>query len=119
MSDGDLATVTRYFATILSVENVFIAVTVTLAAAAVGSFIWIVRDVLPYLSAEHRNALKHHSENSTIQQLRAGDKAIGKAWQTQVAVFPQSRKRLLFAALVVLAALSVMTYPLRMAFGSR
>ena len=46
----------------------------------------------------------------------ARDKSIGVAWRAHVKFFPQSRKRLLFGGLVVLAALSVPLYPLWLAF---
>jgi hypothetical protein len=46
-----------------------------------------------------------------------GDKANGQAWQTHVKVFPHSRKRILFGALVASTALSVMAYPLWIALG--
>ena len=96
-------------------ESVFLAVPIALGAAAVATFITIVRDVSQHLSAEDRNALKHHFDNSTLRQLRARDKAIAEAWKTHVKLFPQSRKRVLFGALAISAALSVVCYPLLLA----
>ena len=96
-------------------ESIFIAVPIALGAAAVATFIAIVRDVSQHLSAEDPHALKHHFDNSTLRQLRAGDKAIGDAWKTHIKLFPQSRKRLLFGALAISAAFSVMCYPLWLA----
>jgi len=96
-------------------ESVFIAVPMALGAAAVATFIAIVRDVSQHLSAEDRHALQLHFDNSTLRQLRMGDKAIGKAWKTHIELFPQSRKRLLFGALAISAAVSVMCYPLWLA----
>ena len=93
-------------------ESAFIGVPIALGAAAVATFITIVRDVSQHLSAEDRNALKHHFDNSTLPQLRAGDRAIGEAWKTHIKLFPQSRKRLLFGALVISAAFSGVLYPL-------
>ena len=93
-------------------ESVFIAVPIALVAAAVATFIAIVRDVSQHLSAEDRYALKHHFDNATMRQLRAEDKAIGEAWKTHIKLFPQSRKWLLFGALIISAAFSAMCYPL-------
>jgi hypothetical protein len=96
-------------------ESVFIAVSIALGAAAVTTFIAIVRDVSQHPSAENRHPLRHHFDNSTLRQLRAGDKAIGEAWNTHIKLFPQSRKRLLFGALAISTASSVMCYPLWLA----
>jgi hypothetical protein len=96
-------------------ESVFIAVPIAVGAAAVATFIAIVRDVSQHLSTEDRYALKHHFDNSTMRQLRTGDKAIGEAWKTHIKLFPQSRKRLLFGVLVISAAFSIMCYPLWLA----
>jgi hypothetical protein len=93
------------------VESIFNAVSLALFVAAAATFLAIVRDVLPHLPAKDRTALQD-AQGSSLGQLRARDHAIGRAWKIHAAVFPKSRKRLLFATLLVAAAFSVVGYPL-------
>ncbi len=88
------------------------AVLLVLIAAAGIAYAAIVRDVMPHLAPEHRFALRHLFFNSRPQELRAGDEAIGTAWQAHLRLFPTSRKRIVFAGLLIAAALSVFCYPL-------
>ena len=62
---------------------------------------------MPYLSSGQRDALKNRFDNSPLGQLRARDKAIARAWDLHATQFPNSRKRLFFAILLVIAVLSV------------
>ena len=96
--------------------SIFAAIPVLLLVAAGATFLAILRDVKPHLEAEHRYALRRQFDNTTFRQLRAGDKAIGRAWRIQTSLFPTSRKRAMFAAFVIAAALSVLTYPLWFAY---
>jgi len=93
-------------------ENLFNGLSLALVVGAIATYISIVRDVLPHLAPEHREPLKHYFDNSGYWQLRAADKAIRKAWQAHGERFPNSHKKQLFAALLIVAALSVMAYPL-------
>src|SRR5437660_11962790 len=76
--------------------------------AAILMILWIVRDVLPYLSEEDRERI--------IQWYRSGghgriNKSIHRAWSEHYRLFPRSRKRALFAGLLIAASLSVLAYP--------
>ena len=85
---------------------------------AVLSFILLIRDVFPFLDSEDQTLLSGFwigTERFTVWRKR--DRAIEHAWDEHVRRFPNSRKRLLFAVLLVALALSVMGYPLWKAFG--
>jgi hypothetical protein len=97
-------------------ESVFAAASFGLLTAAVVTYVLIVRDVMPHLAPEQRYALRQHFYNSSSRELRAGDKAIGTAWQLHTTKFPNSRKRKAFSGLLIAAALSVFGYPLWLYF---
>jgi hypothetical protein len=92
-------------------ESVFNAVSLVLFAAAAVTFIAMVREVLPHLAAEDRTPLQG-AGGSSIRRLRVRDRALARAWKVHVDLFPKSRKRQLFAVLLIAAALSVFGYPL-------
>jgi len=94
-----------------TVERPFV-VTIALLAAAVLTFMALVREALPHLSSEDRASLQSLLGPPTFSRLRVSDNALGRAWEVHGRVFPQSRKRILFAALLVATALSVFAYPL-------
>ena len=96
-------------------ESVFNAVGLALFAGAVLTFIAMLREVLPHLRAGDR-APHQGIGDSSLNELRARDRALFRAWKVHVAVFPKSYKRQLFAALLIAAALSVFGYPIWMAF---
>jgi len=96
------------------VEGPFTVVTLALLAAAFLTFMALVREALPHLSSEDRSSLRSPGP-PTFSRLRVRDKALGGVWEIHCRVFPKSRKRGLFAALLIAAALSVFGYPLWMA----
>jgi hypothetical protein len=94
-------------------ESFFTVVTVSLLAAAVLTFIALVREALPHLPPEDRTSLRSLGA-PTFGLLRLRDRALGRVWGVHASVFPRIHKRLLFAALLVATALSVLAYPLWM-----
>ena len=89
----------------------FDALTLALFAAAVATYIAIVRDALPHLPLEERNALRTWP-SGPIHQLRMTDRAIGNAWKIHAVIYPSSHKRAVFAVLLITAALSLFGFPL-------
>jgi hypothetical protein len=87
-------------------EDIFIAVSFALLAAAVATMVRIVHDVFPHLSEQHRECFRwradwNHSFGGYISR------AIQSAWNEHTKMFPNSRKRALFAIFLVATALSV------------
>ena len=95
-------------------ESLWSAVTVALAAAAVLTFIALVRETLPHISPEDRTSLRSIGV-PTFRRLRLRDRALSKAWNVHSSVFPKSQKRKVFAVLLTAAVLSVFGYPLWLA----
>jgi hypothetical protein len=91
-------------------ESVFYVVSFGLLAAAVATFIAIVQEVAPFLSTPDRDLLR--AIGSLQSQLRARDYVLNRAWRMHVERFPDSRKRQLFAVLLIGAAMSVFGYTL-------
>jgi hypothetical protein len=85
-------------------EGVFIALSVTLFIAVWATMFRIVQDVFPYLAERDRDWFRNY-----IRWNRSfgGGSAIRIAWAEHGRVFPNSRKRVLLAALLVAWALSV------------
>lgn len=92
-------------------ERVFNAVSLALFATAIAMFIAIVREVWARLPTAERASFQDPGGISP-SKLRARDRALGRAWKVHAELFPNSRKRLLFAALLIAAAASVVAYPL-------
>lgn len=98
-------------------ENVFIAITFALFASMVLTFIGIVRDVLPTLSEVDQFWLRKGWLSRGYEFSFYGPG--GKAWDQHIQLFPRSRKRMLFASLLIATALSVFGYPLWLVFATR
>lgn len=99
-------------------DHLLAALSLALLAAAAVDFVAIVRDVSPYLTASDRASLQR-TGGLSLRQLRSRDRILGKAWNAHVELFPKNRKRILFAALLIAAALSVIVYPMVEAFTGR
>jgi hypothetical protein len=89
-------------------ETGFGVVSLSLFLLSMLTMFLIVRDVLPLMSSEEQNLLC----NSWIgpvgfRTLRNRDRAIGNVWNEHVRSFPYSRKRAVFASLLIACAISV------------
>lgn len=89
--------------------ELFNVIPAVLLAAAVLTFIALVREVFPHLPPEDRAALRSIG-SPTFRQLRVRDSALGRAWDVHAKLFPESHKRQLFAGLFMATALSVFGY---------
>ncbi len=99
-------------------ETFFAAITLLLFVLAVLAMVVIVRDVLPSLDEDDRSSIRTYWFGSGSRGVwRSRERAIRNAWNEHARLFPKSRKRVLFAALLIAAALSVMGYPLWLAIG--
>jgi len=95
------------------VEGVFTATSLVLFGSAFLIFAKIVYEAYPYLDNKSCNLLK------SLGGWNFGGDAIQEAWTQHVSHFPHSRKRAVFAAFLIAAALSVMGYPVWLALSSR
>lgn len=91
----------------LAVELLFNTVTVALFAAALITFVAVVREVFQHLGEEDRATLRAWHRFSSVLGI---NRAIGHAWEEHVRLFPRSRKRVLFASLLTVDCLSVLGY---------
>jgi len=90
-------------------EDMFIALSCALFAAVCATMFRIVHDVFPNLSEQDRDWFRNWIRwNNSF----GGGSAIRRAWDEHIRLFPNSRKRTLFAALLVAFALSVVAQPL-------
>lgn len=97
-------------------EVLFNAVSLVLLAAAIATFVSMVREVFQYLNEEDRASLRAWAQFSSVMSM---NRALGVAWKEHVRLFPKSRKRATFAWFLVTACLSVMGYQLWMMLGRR
>jgi len=100
-------------------ETFFAALSISLFVLANLTFVTIVREVFPSLNPEDQNALRNYGTGRGFRAWRSSDRAIRNAWNEHARSFPKSRKRTLFASFLIATALSVMGYPLWLAFGAR
>ena len=101
-------------------ETLFYSISIALFVVAILTFVSIIRDALPSLDSDDQTSLRDYwmgREGFDIWRKR--DRAIKRAWSEHAKRFPTSRKRLLFAAFLIAAALSLMGYPLWLALGGR
>lgn len=97
------------------VERVFGAVSLVLFVAAIIAFLTILRDVRPYLSLDDRARLGGVAPIVSWEESLRRNRAINTAWNLHSVQFPNSRKRYFFVALLLLACLSLLGYPLWLA----
>ena len=100
-------------------EIFFNSISLALLALATLTFVLVVRDAFPLLDSEDQTSLRNYwTGASDFDTWRKRDRAIKRAWNEHIRNFPKSRKRQLFAALLIAAAISVLSYPLWHAFES-
>jgi hypothetical protein len=101
-------------------EDFFIGASLSLFLLAIGTMVMIVREALPFLDSEDQTTLRDYWKSmGRFGSWRKRDRAIKHAWSKHTESFPKSHKRLLFAAFLIIAALSVMFYPLWLALSPR
>lgn len=84
--------------------------------AAILTMVLIVREVLPSLSEEDRARFRGWFWSSGHVRISG---ALNKAWSEHYRLFPASRKRVLFACLLIGACLSLLAYPLWLVLTQR
>ena len=101
----------------MGMETLFVAVGLCFLFFAILTIVMVIRDVFPLLNQEDQAAFRDWTWMGTaLRTWRRRDRAIGKAWDEHLRLFPKSRKRVLFAALLIAAVLSIIGYPLWFAF---
>ena len=101
-------------------ELFFYSISLALFVLAILTFLLIVRDAFPLLDWEDQTSLCNYwAGASEFDTWRKRDRAIQRLWNEHLRNFPKSRKRRLFAAFLIAAAISVLSYPLWYAFGPR
>ena len=98
-------------------ETFFAVIGASLFVLAILTMIAIVRDVFPLLSLQDQTSLRDHWIGASIRTWRDRDRAIVHAWNEHVRSFSGSRKRVLFAVLLIAAFLFAMSYPIWIAFS--
>ena len=73
----------------------------------------IFREAFPLLDQEDQTSFRHWMG----RKMRKRTRAINNLWGEHARSFPQSRKRSLFALLLIAFAISLLAYPLRLAYG--
>jgi hypothetical protein len=100
--------------------TLFYAISLTLFFLALLTFVLVIRDVFPLLDSEEQIALRNYWTGTVgLSMWRKRDRAIKHAWNEHARSFPKSRKRILFASLLIAFALSLMGYPLWLMLGAR
>jgi hypothetical protein len=97
-------------------EGIFGVISLCLFLLAIGTMVMIVREARPHLNPEDRDSLRRWTQTGFSTAI---NRTLRNAWNQHALSFPDSRKRTLFAALLIAAALSVMFYPLWLAIGPR
>jgi len=90
--------------------------TLPLFIAAFLMIVWIVREVLPYLNEEDRARIRGWYLSAGHGRINM---VLHRAWSEHYRLFPRSRKRVLFACLLIAASLSILAYPLWIVLGRR
>src|ERR1700682_641961 len=99
------------------IEIIFYSISVALFVTAILTFALVIRDAFPLLGSEDQTSLRNYwTGPDGFDTWRKRDRAVKRAWNEHARRFPESRKRLLFAASLIAAAISLMGYPLWYAF---
>jgi len=101
-------------------EVVFISVPIALGVAAFATMASIVRDIFPSLSEQERESLRDWLRKGGYFRIKPSlrfSRALKKAWNEHIRLYPSSRKRLLFACLFVAVFLSIMAEPVWLALA--
>lgn len=97
-----------------AMEDFFGGISLCLFGLAIGTMVMIVREARPHLKPEDRDSLRRWTQSGFSTAL---NRTLRNAWNQHALSFPDSRKRILFAALLIAAALSGMFYPIWLAVG--
>lgn len=101
-------------------EALFDSISIALFVLAILTFVLVIRDAFPLLDSEDQTSLRNYwTGKSGFDTWRKRDGAIKRAWNEHARSFPKSRKRVLFAAFLIAAAISVIGYPLWLSLGGR
>ena len=101
-------------------DTVFYSMSIALFVLAILTFVLVIRETFPLLDSEDQTSLRGYGTGTEgFNMWRKRDRAIKRAWNEHAGRFPTSRKRFLFAAFLIAAAISLMGHPLWYAFGSR
>ena len=92
--------------------------TLPLFLGAVLTMVLIVREVFPFMNERDQVAIRTWLSSGFDRRARMGS-VVERAWPEHNRLFPQSRKRVLFAGLVIAASVSILVYPIWFAFGRR
>ena len=95
----------------MTFEGALQFLSVAMFVATIISIVIIVREVLPHLHEQDRMLLKSWFSSGGGIRLNING-PLKRAWNEHCRLFPQSRKRILFACLLIAASLSVMSVPL-------
>jgi hypothetical protein len=94
-------------------ETLFYSISFALFMLAILTFILVIRDAFPLLDSEDQTLLRNYwTGGAGFDTWRKRDRAIKRAWEQHAQRFPESHKRLLFAAFLIAAAISLMCFPL-------
>ena len=103
-----------------SMETLFNSISAALFVLAILTFVLVIREAFPFLDSEDQTSLRSYwTGRMGFDTWRKRDRAVKRTWSEHAIRFPTSRKRLLFAAFLIAAALSLMGYPLWLALGGR
>jgi hypothetical protein len=101
-------------------EALFSSISLVLFLVAMLTLVLVVREALPLLDSEDQIVLRKYWKTTRgFGTWRRCDRVIKRAWSEHTRSFPKSRKRLLFAAFLIAAAVSVMFYPLWLFVGGK
>jgi hypothetical protein len=101
-------------------DALFYSISLALFVLAILTFVLVIRETFPLLEPEDKTLLRNYWVGTVgFDTWRKRDRAIKRAWNEHGRSFPKSRKRLLFAAFLIAAAISVIGYPVWLALGGR
>ena len=92
--------------------------TLPLFIGAILTIYRIVREVSPHLSEQDQVIFKRWFRSGDDIRFNIND-PLSRVWSEHYRLFPKSRKRLLFAFLLIAASLSVLAYPLWLVLSKR
>jgi hypothetical protein len=102
----------------VTLESVLTCFAVSLFVAAILAMVLIVREAFPRLTEQDQTRFKDWFRSGGELRFSING-PLREVWNEHCRWFPQSRKRILFAFLLIAASLSVMSIPLWLAFGQR
>jgi hypothetical protein len=101
-------------------ETLFYSISLALFVLAILTFVLLIREALPLLDSDDQSSLRSYWNGpGGFSTWRRRDRAVKRAWKEHSQGFPNSRKRYLFAAFLIAAAISLMGHPLWLALCAR